>query len=84
MQPHLVQVIDALGTRRVAQVQEPNLRFLTDTPSVYALAFDAVSANKSLTDLIESRLSDETIDYESVYAGQSNWQLLPPFDHPDG
>lgn len=28
--------------------------------------------------------SDETIDYDPVYAGTSDWKLLTPVDHPQG
>ncbi|GAB3041725.1 AraD1 family protein [Spirosoma pulveris] len=80
----LVQLSDAAQQRRVALVQEPLLRFLQTTTSVYALALEAIQAKQSLTDLVKSRLSDETVDYQSVYDGQSDWHLLPAFDHPDG
>ena len=72
----LVQLSDASGQRRVALVQEPLLRFLQHTSSVYALALEAIQTKQSLVGLIQSRLSDETIDYQSVYDGQSDWQLL--------
>lgn len=80
----VVQLSDAAQHRRVALVQEPLLRFLQNATSVYALAREAIQQKQSLTDLIQSRLSDETIDYQAVYDGQSDWHLLPAFDHPDG
>ncbi len=83
--PRLVQLSDASGQRRVALVQEPLLRFLHDTPSIYALALDAIRTKQPLTALIQHRLSDdEPIAYQPVYDGQSDWKLLPAFDHPDG
>lgn len=60
------------------------MRFLSHTTSIYELALDAIRAGKPLTELIQSRLSDEAIDYQSVYDGQAAWQLLPAFDHPGG
>lgn len=80
----LVQVSAAGQQRRVALVQEPLLHWLNNTRSVYDLALDAIKAGQSLTNLVQARLSTETIDYESVYTGGSDWQLLPAFDHPDG
>ncbi|ARK13507.2 AraD1 family protein [Fibrella sp. ES10-3-2-2] len=80
----LVQLSSATQQRRVALVQEPLLRFLNHTPSIYALALDAIRASQSLTNLIHSRLSEETVDYQPVYDGTGDWQLLPAFDHPDG
>lgn len=79
----LVQLSNADQQRRVALVQEPSLRFLQNTRSIYDLALDAIRAKQSLTDVIKSRLSDEIIDYQPIYDGQSTWQLLPAFDHPD-
>ncbi|MBD2751273.1 AraD1 family protein [Spirosoma validum] len=80
----LVQLSDASQQRRVALVQEPLLRFLQNTTSIYALAIEAIQLKQPLTDLIQSCLSEETIEYQSVYDGQSPWQLLPAFDHPGG
>jgi hypothetical protein len=80
----LVQLSDASRQRRVALVQEPLLRFLQNTTSIYALALEAIQTKQSLIDFIQSRLSDETIDYQPVYDGQSAWKLLPAFDHPEG
>jgi hypothetical protein len=85
MEPiRLVQLSNAGQQRRVAVVQEPNLRFLRDTTSIYDLALDAIRTNQRLSDLIRGRLANETLDYTSVYAGSSDWRLLPAFDHPDG
>ena len=53
------------------------MRFLSQTPSIYDLALDAIRENKPLTDLINSRLSDEAIDDQSVYDGRDTWQVLP-------
>ena len=79
----LVQLSQASGQRRVALVQEPLLRFLQHTSSVYELALEAIQTKQSLVGLIQSRLSEETTDYQAVYDGQSDWQLLPAFDHPE-
>ncbi len=85
MEPiRLVQLADTGQQRRVAVVQEPNLRLLRDTASIYDLALEAIRTNRRLSDLIQERFSDETLEYTSVYEGTSDWQLLPAFDHPDG
>lgn len=80
----LVQLSNANQERRVALVQEPSLRFLQNTRSVYDLALEAIRTKQPLAELIEARLSDEMIDYQPVYDGQGSWQLLPAFDHPEG
>ena len=81
---HLVQLTNAQGERRVARVEEPQLRFLQNTRSVYDLALDAIRSNQLFNALIHSRLSDQTVEYEAVYTDQNDWQLLPAFDHPEG
>lgn len=78
----LVQLVNAQQERRVAVVKEPALHLLTDTAAVYDLAFDALETQTSMEALINARLSAETIDYDAVYNGQSEWRLLPSFDYP--
>lgn len=77
----LVQL--ARGTdRRIALVDEPSLRCLTGVDSVYALASDAMRDGTSLVARAAERATGETLDYDAVYAGRSEWRLLPPIDHP--
>jgi hypothetical protein len=78
----LVQLTHAEKGRRVAMVQEPSLILLNNTASIYELAFDALEKQMNMEVLIASRLSDETIDYDIVYEGKSEWKLLPSFDNP--
>ena len=77
----LVQIRNG-AERRVALVEEPHLRFLADTPSVYDLAQAALSEGKTLTALVARRVTGDGVDYEAVYRGESKWRLLPPIDHP--
>ncbi len=71
------------GTRRVGLVSGSELRLLDPGyPSVYALAQKAVNDNSSLRGLVSSVGTDATLDYDSIYAGTSEWSLLPAFDHP--
>lgn len=69
--------------RRVALVEEPYLRVLDGCTSVYELALSAMKAGSKLSDLTKKRLSTERLDYDQVYSGRSEWQMLPPIDHPD-
>lgn len=59
------------------------LLVLAGPKSAYDLARAALSRNSSLETTIESTQTDETLDYNSVYNGNSEWKLLPSFDHPD-
>ena len=71
------------STRRVARVDEPSLRLLADTESVFALAGDAIDARVPLKTLIDRRVTSECLDYDAVYSGSSPWRLLVPIDHPE-
>lgn len=80
----LVQLTHPAHGRRVALVSEPRLVLLQQVASVHALALEAIRSHTKLTDLITTRLSGDSIDYDPVYEGRSDWKLLPAFDHPDG
>ena len=68
--------------RRVALVEEPNLRLLAGASSVYELALEAIARRKSLSACVTEARTQETIAYDDVYAGTSPWSFLPAFDHP--
>jgi hypothetical protein len=69
--------------RRVALVEEPYLRVLDGCTSVYDLATSAIHAGCKLSDLVQKRLTPERLDYDAVYDSKSEWELLPPIDHPE-
>ena len=74
----------AKGAERcVALVQEPHLVLLSNASSVAELAQEALQQGASLKSLIESRATADALEYDSVYEGQSAWQLRPPI-HADG
>src|SRR6476660_6816945 len=79
----VVQLSNRLGERRVALVTEPRLQLLRQRSSVYDLAQFAIHSNRSLRECIEEFATDEQLQYDAVYSGQSDWRLLPPIDHPD-
>ena len=68
--------------RRVARVEEPNLRLLSRVESVLQVANTAINDRSSMTSVIEGCASGETIDYQAVYSGASAWQLSVPINHP--
>ena len=74
--------LEAGDARRVAVVEEPKLRLLRNFDSMYALAQAAIKGDGKLTITAGNNLSDESLDYDSVYEGRSEWKLLPPIDHP--
>lgn len=81
--PRLVQLQNG-ARRRVALVEEMRLRLLAaECASVYALAGAALATGAKLGALIQKHATDETLDYDAIYRGVSEWRLLPPVDHPE-
>jgi hypothetical protein len=83
----LVQLFHPEYKRRIALVREPSLILLKDIYSIYDLALTAIHSKKKLESLISSEMSDEILDYNSVYDRRSDpiaigWKLLPSFDYP--
>ncbi len=68
--------------RRVAVVEEPKLRLLRDFDSVYGLAQAAIAGGAKLTSVVANHLTDESLDYDPIYGGNTNWKMLVPIDHP--
>jgi hypothetical protein len=68
--------------RRVAVVEEPNLRLLA-AQSIYSLAIDAIARKGKLSDVAREKLTDEIVEYDAVYEGKSSWTILPAIDHPE-
>ena len=78
---HLVQIANS-SRRAVAAVREPDLVLLRDVDSVLALAQRAVHNGGNLTDAAGALLSGETLRYDAVWNGESDWKLLAPIDWP--
>jgi hypothetical protein len=78
----LVQLTHPTDGRRVAAVEEPNLRLLSQYITVYDLARAAIDAGRRLDEVVSAHRSPQTLIYDDVYGLQSPWRLLPPFDQP--
>jgi hypothetical protein len=81
--PRLVQLVHAGEGRRLAVVEEPNLRLLARYTTVYDLVRAALNARRGLAELAAEHRSPQTPEFDAVYELRSPWQWLPPFDHPD-
>ena len=66
----LVQLNGPAG-RRVAIVEEPNLRLLGGCGSIYELASDCLRDGVPLYAAIEQRRTAELLNYDAVYRGTS-------------
>ncbi len=77
----LVQLQGPSG-RRIALVEEPRLTLLKGSNSIYDLAESCIRQNCSVSAALDRELSGEGIEYDAVYAGRSEYKLLPAADHP--
>lgn len=69
------------GRLRVAVVESPEqVRLVNADEGVYGLARRAIGEKRSLTDLIESELTDTRLDYAELVENQ---RLRAPLTHPD-
>src|SRR3954468_9865822 len=83
MSERLIQLQSA-KTRRVALVQEPKLRLLApEVISIYALVSAAMEVGVALLEAARRNTTDEQIDYDAIYSGNSDWKTLPAIDHPE-
>lgn len=71
------------GERRVAVIDEPQLRLLAGADSVYRLVGDALASGRPVQELIDERLTTERLSYDAIYEGRSPWRLMSPIDHPE-
>ena len=76
---HLVQLNSPQHGRRVAIVDGDQLTFVRSHHTAYDLATQAIAQEATLDNLIDA---DGSVSYDEVYENRSEWQLLPPFDHP--
>jgi hypothetical protein len=79
----LVQLIDRDLRRRVAVVEGSRLRMVSKFESVYRLALLALEREQRLAETVAESLSEDTIEYDAAYSGDTDWSFLPCFDHPD-
>jgi len=78
---HLVQIGNETS-RRVALVEEPNLRCLTGVQSVYELVQQCLLRGDKFSERALALAHGEVLPYDSIYDGKSEWHLLPPIDVP--
>jgi hypothetical protein len=69
--------------RRVAVVEEPHVRLLSEFNSVWAVAHAAIAGGATLAETIAKHGTNELLEYDPIYQSQSEWRLLPPIDHPE-
>ena len=78
---HLVQIGNGTS-RRVALVDEPHLRCLTEVESVYELAQLCLGNSVGIEVQALKLAHGEVLDYDAIYTSTSEWHLLAPIDVP--
>ncbi len=78
---HLVQIGNG-SARRVAIVEEPHLRCLTEVQSVYELVQQCLIRGIQLSERALALANGEVLDYDAIYSRSSEWYLLAPIDVP--
>lgn len=78
----LIQIRNG-NMRRVALVEEPNVRFLDGCSSIHELAQIAIDQSRKLSEVAHQRAHHDTHEYAAIYHGRSEWRLLPAIDHPE-
>ncbi|MDQ3652757.1 MAG: GguC protein [Acidobacteriota bacterium] len=82
MTTRLIQIQQG-SVRQVGLIDEPKIRLLAEFASIYELANAAINKGMKLSALVRQCLTDESLDYDDVYAGASEWRILPAVDHPE-
>src|SRR5262249_60426043 len=69
--------------RKIGVIDEPRIKLLSEFASIYELARAAINSRVKLSELTKLHGADESLDYDEVYSGQSEWRNLPAGDHPE-
>jgi hypothetical protein len=69
--------------RKIGVIDEPRIKLLSEFASIYELARAAIDSRVKLSALANRHGADESLDYDEVYSGQSEWRILPAADHPE-
>jgi hypothetical protein len=78
---HLVQIGNA-AERRVALVEEPDLRCLQGVKSIYELAFQCLESGQPLRERVLELATGDSLSYNDIFDQCSSWHLLSPIDVP--
>lgn len=74
---------DSLKQRRVARVEGDRLLCLGGFQSVYELAQRCLKNRSSFRSELSNATVEDTLAYDPIYRGESEWRLLPPIDVPE-
>ncbi len=78
----LVQIKNEAGKRYLGYVNETLIVLLNNFSTAYEFLTYCIENNEKISTQIAANKSSQTLDYEEVWAGKSNFRLLPAIDHP--
>lgn len=77
----LIQLKGPAG-RRIGAVEDDRIRIISGPESICALANAALADRVALTRMATDLLGKELLNYDEIYGGSSEWQILPAIDNP--
>jgi hypothetical protein len=78
---NLIQLQHSAHGRRVGLIKEPAVVLLhPSVTSTYELFKQFVDLDNDVQQVVTQLVTGETLAYDPVYHGQSEWRLLPPID----
>ncbi|WP_020528382.1 AraD1 family protein [Flexithrix dorotheae] len=81
---NLIQLSHPEHGRRIARVEEGNLHLAGEKfTSIYQMVTEVLEKGTTLTKMLNASLSEDILDYNAIYKGESDWKILPAFDHPE-
>ena len=78
----LIQLKGPQG-RRIGMVEDDRIRLIAGPESIHGLATAALADEIPLSAAVTSRLNTDFLNYDAIYQGVSEWQILTPIDHPE-
>lgn len=78
----LIQIIHPGLGRRIAKVDGDTCVLVEDHRSIYGLAEAVLRYGNGFVSEVEKKLGSKSLDYNALYSGRSDWEMLPAYDHP--
>jgi hypothetical protein len=84
MTMNLIQLIHPELGRRIAVVDQNTLTLIdSEFPSNYHLFTRIINHSLTPSEFISGMVTGQKLDYNQIYKGESDWNILPAMDHPE-
>jgi hypothetical protein len=78
----LIQIIHPERGRKICKVEDATATLIDKHTTVHGLAQYVLQRELDLEKEVNGTLCEETLAYDDIYDGSSEWEILPAFDHP--